>query len=404
VVVDEAHHATAETYVRILEHVRSFEDDGPLTVGVTATPERADGTPLAEVFQEVVFRKDILSMMQAGFLADLRALRVFIAADLNGIHTRAGDLVPGELESALRAAGAPKHAAEAYTTHARGRKAIVFTPGVALAHEMAAAFRAVGVPAEALDGESAVDDRRATLARFHAGRTLVVCNCAVLTEGFDEPSVDCIIIARPTKSRPLYTQMIGRGTRTWPGKRDTLILDLVGSTARHDLLSAATLFGLSPRELADSTVTAAVRARQAAQLEHEAAGRLAAQTVDLFRNHRLHWVSTNAARHALSLGDGVIVLASNDQARWRVVRIDRRGAHEVIAEGLDLGFAQGVAEDYARRAGAGVLVSRTANWRRTPASEGQVAALRKFGIPVRPGITKGEASDLITAAVAGRVA
>jgi len=169
VVVDEAHHATAASYQRILEHCGSFRDDGPLTLGVTATPERADGTPLGDVWEEIVYRGDLLEMIQAGYLADLRAIRIHLEADLDQVHTRAGDLKADELDDVLRRANAPRHAVAAYQEHAAGRTALVFTPSVLAAHEMADAFSAAGVAAEALSGKTNPEDRRAMLRRFHSG-------------------------------------------------------------------------------------------------------------------------------------------------------------------------------------------------------------------------------------------
>ena len=404
VVVDEAHHATADSYVRTLEHVGSFSSDGPLTLGATATPERADGTALGEIWQEIVYQADILQMIRGHYLVDLRAVRVRIEADLDEVHTRAGDLVAAELDTALRAANAPAHAVAAYNEHAPGRKALLFTPTVLLAHDMAEAFCDAGIAAEALDGTTATDMRREILERFRTGETMVVANCAVLTEGFDEQSIDCIIVARPTKSRPLYVQMIGRGTRTWPGKTDCIIIDLVGSTSRHKLVSVPTLFGLEPAELAGGTnVSEAVARREQEQAAREAHGRLVAETVDLFASRELQWIASDSCRFVLSVGDGLLVLHTTDLAHWTVSHVSREHQRTQIAARLDLGYAQGVAEDYARRIGAGALVSRTARWRREPATHKQILALCKWKISARPGLTKGEASDLLAAA-AGRAA
>jgi superfamily II DNA or RNA helicase len=403
VVVDEAHHATADTYIRILEHVGSLSDNGPLTLGVTATPERADGTPLGDVWQEIVYSADILAMIRSRYLCDLRAVRVHVEVDLDRVHTQAGDLVAGELDDALRAANAPGHVLTAYTQHALGRKALLFTPTVALAHDMAAIFVDAGIAAEALDGTTASEERREILKRLRSGETMVVANCAVLTEGFDEPSIDCIIVARPTKSRPLYVQMVGRGTRTWPGKTDCLIIDLVGSTKRHKLMSVSTLFGLEVEELHGASVVEATSKREQEQAAREAHGRLVAQTVDLFESRELHWIGSEPSRFVLSIGDGLLILRSADLAKWTVDHVTRDRERTQIAADLDLGYAQGVAEDYARKLGAGVLVSRTARWRQELATDKQIMALRRWRIPIRPGLTKGEASDLLAAA-AGRAA
>ena len=130
--------------------------------------------------------------MQAGYLVDLRALQVLLQADFDALRTQQGDFVEAELETLLLAADAPAQILAAFQAHAGDRKALLFTPTVALAHAMAETFCAAGIAAEALDGTTPLATRRAILQRLHTGATRVVANCAVLTEGFDEPSVDCI--------------------------------------------------------------------------------------------------------------------------------------------------------------------------------------------------------------------
>jgi superfamily II DNA or RNA helicase len=264
---------------------------------------------------------------------------------------------------------------------------------------MAKAFEKAGVQAEALDGGTPLEIRREILRRFHRGETQVVANCAVLTEGFDEPAVDCIVVARPTRSRPLYVQMIGRGTRPYPGKDDCLVLDLVGATARHDLMTAASLFRLPAHAIANVGVAeAAAHAEETERrrLDHE---ELVARTVDLFRGRPLHWVSAGPGRFVLALGDGMLVLTQTGE-RWRAL-VKRRDDVEILASDLPLDYAQGTAEDYARKVGARALVDPQAAWRVAPATDRQLAALRRSRIRARAGLTRGEASDLLSAAFAG---
>jgi len=403
IIVDEAHHAAAASYRAILEHCGTFGPSGPLTVGFTATPDRGDGVGLDNVFGRIVFDRTILELMEDGYLCDLRALRVLLDADLGGLHSRGGDFVAAESAAALLDADAPAHIVAAYLEHAADRKALVFTPTVAVAEAVAAAFRETGVAAEALDGTTPTGERRAILARFHGGETRVVANCAVLTEGFDEPTVDCIVIARPTRSRGLYQQMIGRGTRRAPGKGDCLILDVVGATNRHDLVTTASLFGLPPQAATDQTVLGVIaeqRAIVAGRLEAEAAqGRIVAQTVDLFRRSPAVWTPTAGQRYVLPFGTATLTLAPGGDG-WMVLRQERGAPPETLAAGLDLGYAQGFAEDVVRRAGLTVLVDAAAPWRRDPATERQLATLRKLRLPISPVMTKGAAQQAIAAAVA----
>jgi ATP-dependent helicase IRC3 len=190
IVIDEAHHAPAPTYRRILEYCQAWHPDGPLVVGVTATPARGDHHSLRQVFDGIVYRKTLLEMMQAGYLVDLRALQVLLQADFDALRTQQGDFVEAELESLLLAANTPAQVLAAFQAHAADRKALLFTPTVALAYAMAATFCAAGIAAEALDGTTPLATRRAILQRLHTEATRVVANCAVLTEGFDEPSVN----------------------------------------------------------------------------------------------------------------------------------------------------------------------------------------------------------------------
>jgi len=297
------------------------------------------------------------------------------------------------------AANAPAHAVSAYSEHASGRKALLFTPTIELSHRMVEAFTGQGIQAEALSGETPADQRRGILRRLKSGTTRLVANCAVLTEGFDEPSIDCVIVARPTRSKPLYVQMIGRGTRLFPGKDDCLILDLVGATTRHDLMTAASIFSVESKP--NQTIVQAVRQRDTAarlcQEQEAAQGRLVSQAVDLFRQRNLHWVRAGENRFVLSVGKGMIVLTP-DENGWTASFNSREGTVE-LATGRPLEWAQGISEDYAREMKAEHLVNPQAPWRARPATEKQLATLRKFRIRTLTNISAGEASDLIAQAI-----
>ena len=399
VVIDEAQHAVADSYVRVLEHVRAFEDDGPLVLGVSATPERGDGMGLDDIFEAVTYERSLLEMIEAGYLVDLRAIQVRVQADLNSVHVRRGDLAADELSDVLTEANAPTQVAQAYREHASDRTGLVFTPSVQLAHETALALNDVGIIAAAIDGRTETETRREILTRLSTGAVQVVVNCNVLTEGFDEPSVEALVVARPTRSQPLYIQMIGRGTRLHPGKSDCLVLDLVGATDRHDLQTTTSLFGLEPGDLTDFTVMEAVQQRartEAAPVD----GPLVAKPVTLFGRHSLNWVSISRTRHALSVPGGTLVLRSTDGRTWRVTHARRNRQREILGDGLTLSYAQGIAEDTARELNANQLVKRSARWRRDRATSGQLLALQRWGIQAKTGLSKGEASDLLTSASA----
>src|SRR6516162_6945149 len=401
IVIDEAHHAPAPTYRRILEYCRAWRADGPLVVGVTATPERGDHHSLRQVFDGIVYQKTLLEMMQAGYLVDLRALQVLLQADFDALRTAQGDFVEAELETLLLAANAPAQVLAAFQDHAAERKALLFTPAVALAYAMAATFRAAGIAAEALDGTPPLATRRAILQRLHTGETRVVANCAVLTEGFDEPSVDCIIVARPTQSAPLYQQMLGRGTRTYPGKTDCLVLDVVGVSTHHTLHTAATLFACDAERLARQSILEILE-RPVCQDQDEdtlLTGTLRSTPVDLFARRALRWVQTRQGAWVLSLGaqHGTLRLRPDGPDTWQVVQVRREAEPVQLGDTLPLPYAQGLAEDYARHLGVARLVEAEAPWRQHPATEKQTALLRKLGLEARAGLTKGEAAELLAA-------
>jgi ATP-dependent helicase IRC3 len=397
VVVDEAHHATAETYRRLLARF-----DGALVMGCTATPERADRARLADVWDGIVYQRTLAEMIRAGYLCDLRARRVEILLDLDGIGSRGGDYAEGELEQGLRLAGAPQRVLEAYQRWGEGRKALLFTAGVGLAHEMAEEFEGAGIPAAAIDATTPREERAATLRAFATGELRVLANCGVLTEGYDEPSVECLILARPTKSRVLYAQMVGRGTRRFPGKDDCLILDLVGNSERHDLITIGSLFDFELEAGGSVLEQMAARAREEAQ-PAEVDGELVARELDLF-DTRLHWAKGDGF-WALSAGEGGVVVLVPREEGWSVLHLPRGRDEEevVVASGLGLDYAQGAAEDLVRRLGGLGLVKRDAHWRNQPMTDAQRQALERWGLEWEPGMSRGEAADALTVAFAARV-
>ncbi len=415
VVLDECHHAPAESYMQVLRGLGCFDDGGPLLVGFSATPERSDDKGLAEVFEEIVYEMGILDGIRQGYLCNLRGKQVQLAADFSKLHVRAGEFRDEETASMMMEANAPAHAAQAYLEHAKGRPALAFTPTVAVALAFAEAFRAAGVPAEAAHGEMPVEEQRAILHRLATGKTMVVPNAALFTEGTDAPSVSCIIVGKPTRSRPAYVQMVGRGTRLYPGKDHTLVLDLVGTATRHDLSTMATLFDVSP-EAAERGIVEAVAAKEAlpAPAEKPAEGRLVSVDFEMFAARAFAWVQAGV-RFILSLGEwGDVVLQPSDDpsatgaggAAWDVFRVRRTkvsapGARfpryqeqrQKLYAGLDLGYAQGYGEDIARKEAA-ILTRKDAGWRREAPSDKQRARLQAWGL-WQDGLTKGQANDLI---------
>ena len=242
VVVDECHRTMGASYLKVLQGLGCTAADGPLTLGVTATFTREDKAHLTDFYQSVPFALDILDLIHHDppYLVPPKFKRVLIEGlDLSGVKVSrldgGKDLAAGELGEALERAGAPGIVAAAYRAHAADRPGIVFCPTVSAAVHVAEALRELGITAEPLSGDTPAQQRKDLLARFKAGQLQVVTNCNVLGEGFDAPNTSCVVIARPTMSKILFRQMVGRGLRLHPGKEDALILDVVGATGRNDL-------------------------------------------------------------------------------------------------------------------------------------------------------------------------
>jgi hypothetical protein len=388
-VVHNCHHHAATTFKRVLDGLET-----PLLVGLTATPERADTKSLYTVFDKIVFRYSLMQGVGAGYLCDLRSKQVSIRGlHLEAVKERGKDYDTGALGDALEAADAPALTAAAVVEHAAGRKSLVFTPTVSTAQLTTMELRARGVRAAWLSGETKIEDRRKVLGEFSEGKYQALVNCAVLLEGYDEPSIDCVVIARPTKSRVMYQQMIGRGTRTYFGKSDCLILDLVGAEESAGLVTFESLFGLSQRS-AEGGLLDLLRSVQG-QTE---AGIVGAQ-IEVVERGRLHWVEDRrpeGSRWLLSAGVETLIL-SRLEGKWGI-RVAPRGdaGSRLIYRDLTLDYAQGVAEDYVRAAGAWNLADPGASWRGIPASIKQIDLLKKLGVEYKIGISKGEASDLLS--------
>ncbi|WP_202121029.1 DEAD/DEAH box helicase [Streptomyces sp. BA2] len=397
IIVDECHHAAAPSYMNVLEHFGAWR--GLPTAGFTATMTRADGG-LADVWQDVVFTLDILEMIEDGYLCDVRGKRVIVEGlDLDTVKTRAGDLQDGQLGQALAESDAGPVVAKAYQEHAAGRAGVVFTPTVATAQSMAKEFTAAGIPALAVWGDMGRDDRAAALDAYRRGDAQVLCNCMVLTEGFDAPWTSCAVIARPTKSAGLYCQMAGRALRLFDGKKDALILDVMGASTRHKLASIVDLTGRTVT-VSDEEQTlreAAEKAQETAKRRLDVS-RVQVEEFDLFHSSTTRWLRTGCGVWFIPVGDDtyVFLIRNPVERTYWMRRFDPQygvvGPKQDVA--LPLPDAKAWMERQAKALGSRWLASRSAPWRNRPASAKQLSFCRRTGIAVPAGSTAGEVSDL----------
>jgi ATP-dependent helicase IRC3 len=419
IVVDEAHHATAETYKRVLDYFGVFaENTRKLLVGFTATPKRGDGEGLDAVFQEIVYSSPLPEMIKAGYLSPVAGYRVETDIDLSRVNTRMGDFVVAQLSQAVNVVERNDLIVKVFRERLEGRQTLCFCVDVAHAHSLAAAFNNEGIRAAGVSGDMDRSERAKALEDFHAGRIQVLANCMVLTEGYDEPAVEGIILARPTKSTLLYTQMIGRGTRLHPGKENVTIVDIVDATREHSLTTLPSLFELSdqfdleghttdevktamewtgenrpwvPIEQATSLSDLKYRCTRINLFDLETPG-------DLATYAEYAWVSLGKAGFRLGLTGGqAIVVAPTILGAWEVQFCKKRG-ESVIGNNPDLRSAIVHAEGYVKRNFPDLLklVKRDTRWRRAPATEKQVRLLLNKKINAPKGLTKGQASHLIS--------
>lgn len=236
IVVDEAHHAVAEKYGGILGRFR-----GARVLGVTATPDRLDGKGLGRVFESVAYRYEMGAAIAAEYLAPLEIRHVRIdQLDLDEVATTRGDFDRGQLSAAMRDPSVLAECCRWILDRVGRQRTIAFCVDTQHARDVSAALnRARPGTAIAVDGKMKEHERQEAIRRWRSGEISILVNCELYTEGFDEPSVEVIVILRPTQSRGLYTQIVGRGTRLSPGKERCLVLDLAGNSRRHRLACAA---------------------------------------------------------------------------------------------------------------------------------------------------------------------
>lgn len=359
IIIDEGHHAPAASYQAILDH---FAD--AFVLGVTATPSRVDGKALGKIYATVAFRYELRAAIADRWLVPLRARRIVLRdVDLGGVRVHRGDLDQRELADVLSADKALHGVVVPLLEQAGPRRTIVFGVDVAHAHALAACLNSYRPGcARALDGSAKRDERRATRAAFRRGEFQFLVNCALFTEGFDEPSVSCVAIVRPTQSWSLYVQMLGRVTRLLglsyaasvaAGKSEGLLLDFVGNSAKHRLIGPAD-------------------ALAGAELDAEVS------------EHAAHMLSADGEQLELE----EVLAAADAEVRLRRERLPLVAKAAYRAKEIDPFLGDFFTPNF------------DAPWAHEPATSKQREALEARGLEKLPdALTKGEASQWLTALV-----
>ena len=425
-VVDEAHHSLARTYRDIIDHL-GFGENNPnrLLFGCTATAFRMDGQGLGHVYQKIVYSASILTMIRAGYLSDIRGYRAQTDTDLSGVGTRNGDYIESQLAKAVNTDKRNKLVVDSYFNYAYGRKAIAFCANVQHAEDLAEMFRENGLTAKALSGSTPDEERQEALKDFSQGEIQLLTNCNLFTEGFDEPSIGCILMCRPTRSSTLYTQCIGRGTRRHPGKADCIVIDFCDN--RHDICSLPQLLGFDDINLNDGkSVIETLTCKEqeeldkqqeeteaedkpeeetGAQSQDEGKGKpgeqlsldlppVSIKEFDLLNKSAFRWIF-DGQQWRLPVAPAVYaILIPQGEGKFHALLMKKDEKPTLLhPTPLDLGYGQGICEDFARRNGR-AFSRKDSPWRQQPATDKQVDLLRRLGINPQ-GMTKGEAADLI---------
>ena len=399
IITDECHHAAARTYQTVYA---DFSD--ALQLGVTATMVRGDGVGLGSTWEEVVYSRSVLWMIGKGYLSNVKRMDLDIGSSLalGDVKQSRGDFQVGDLGRALEESDMADKLPAAYQEHAAGRPGVVFTPTVATAQQVARSFNGAGITTAVISGDTPRGERQQIFEDYRTGRVQVLANCMVLTEGFDAPWASCAVIARPTRLPGLYTQMVGRVLRPFPGKDHALVMNVAGPGVQ-----LATLIDLAEGVVSEveegELLTEAV---QREEKERGSVGELSFKDVDPFAASPTAWLRTRGGNLFISCGQAVVFLWPTPGATvanlWDVAYYVK-GQKAKLTEhvGLDLGSAMAWGEAKAEDFGE-FSVQRSARWRQGPPSEGQ----QRVGDSLRidhSKMTKGQLSDAISVALVSRV-
>ena len=295
VVVDEAHHVLAASYLRVLNHFDAHSS----VLGVTATPDRADKRQLAEYFENIAYEIGLLDLVKQGWLSPIRVRTLPLGLDLRGVRTVAGDYNAEDLGDII----APQLSkiVEVLAREYRHRKTIVFLPLISLSQTFTRLCQAVGLKTWHVDGTS--KNRAQILSEFSAARSGIISNAMLLTEGYDEPSIDCVLCLRPTRIRSLYCQIVGRGTRVYPNKDHLLLLDFLWLSDEHSLIKPAHLVAKDEKEAEELTLMLAENEELEGACEDVSEARTRKLSERLNNNRVRRSRFFDPLEYAVSLGD-----------------------------------------------------------------------------------------------------
>lgn len=411
-VIDEAHHATSDSYLGVIETLQAY-NPSLKHLGVTATPIRADGDGLLKVYQSTAGKWPIDKLIRAGYLAPVRWLGIQTGVSIAGVKTQAGDFVKSQLKNVYETDNVFDLVVETHQKYAADRQAIAFTVTVDGAYALADKFNDAGIKARAADAKTKPPDRARMLDDFRAENIDVICNVGLYTEGLDLPQVSCIHGCRPTQSDGLYMQMIGRALRLYPGKKDALVLDYAPKEKRNLAMMGDVLLGSLPKdENGDAPGPGGVAGEIYAGFTFDGSlqrlvgdpEKIIARQLNYLDVSQWSWYRQDGY---MSLGLGkasddiertlvispptdsemklYLVAKRPGQSRWRAYH-HKSGSFDVLMDWCD---------EYADKRGNAVLAAKSKRWREDPPTEPQINFARRIGAKME-NMNKGQLGQSIT--------
>lgn len=407
-IADECHHFASDSARFVLNELGFSKEGcakgGHLLCGFSATPYRQDDKGLGEVFDKIVYHKSIAEMVRDGYLSPPRGHKVLTDLDLSKVAIENGDYSITALSQLMNTAVINEMIVQSYLEKAAGRKAIAFATSIAHAVALADCFRRFGVRAEAIHSNLSFDERESLKKQFREGEIEVLTNPLMLTEGYDEPSISAVVVARPTKSLGLYQQMIGRGLRPSVQKKDCVVLDF-GDQA-HSLCNVDVLLGGDVDEKKEEKRPRNERIEELVKkLPTNLNPKLkkAILEIDLLGNSFSWQKDADGCYFLKGGGETVIKLIKTSEDLFDAILFSKGGA-QTIASALDFEYSFSSAEDFARaNKGLFAVSDLDAPWRSLPISERQKELFRSGGFKIGiDSLNRGQAATIIGSGILRR--
>lgn len=377
--VDEAHHVVSDSYQKIINTLGFSKNSDKLLLGVTATPQRQGKRQLGDTFDVIAFSKPIGWFIANEFLSPVMGRRILTNFSMPNLRSYQGDFAINELAEAVNTVERNEFIVAKYNEYAPGRKGIAFCADIQHCKDLAITFKRMGIKAEAIWGDMKSKQRKKILKRFKNGSIDIVTSCSLLTEGFNEPSVSVILMARPTKSQGLYTQMVGRGLRIYPGKEDCLVLDF---TDKHNNLNSIITLTKAITEakiIQEAPTPIPVIPERIAKIEVPDE---VDEEFDIIGNHSLLW--TSIGNNELSLFDdhnNEIIIRPENNGLVADIYCTNGSKYQIITSPLPPEVCIQLCEEYAHKYLNVKYAKQIPSWQQSkePPSEKQSILLKEFG-------------------------